>query len=387
MSRYGGFRHGWKHYIKKWTSLRTSSASSTNPPTAVTELDYTKAGGIWNLDATVQFRGEPALYEFTSHTFKSIVARGSPTGPTLAQMRSAYSGLAWAQDDNYFTSVTNGFQRWTVPQTGFYSISLGGAAGGDGLTGYAGNSTITSNLTRGALLDGIQIKLYSGDKLDIVVGVKGGSSGGAHGNENGGGGGTWIYKSTVVGGASGLLLVAGGGGGNPSATYGTSCSRSVSYGHGQTTQYSGNPGNCNGTPSIPSVGYGGTTRGGYQGGAGGGYNSDGATGGQHCAFAYGGQSYFNGLVGGTGNTCYDADNAGGFGGGGGGQLGGPGGGGGYTGGSTNGGWSSYSTYGGGGGSYIVTHTDVTSNGTATVGGNTYNYGGYPCSGFVTITKL
>jgi hypothetical protein len=42
----------------------------------------------------------------------------------------------------------------------------------------------------------------------------------------------------------------------------------------------------------------------YQGGAGGGFNTNGANGGTHCATAFGGQSFLNGGAGGTGNTCY-----------------------------------------------------------------------------------
>ena len=311
----------------------------------------------------------PSLFAFTSYTFLPIVSAGSTTGPTLNQMQSAYAGTPWIS--SYFTLGTyQGYQRWTVPQTTNYTIQAGGARGGDGTAVY--NTSITT-LSYGALITGT-FALTMGDVLEMVIGVNGGSSGGPHGNENGGGGGTFVYNVTT----NTLLLVAGGAGGVPSTTYGTSCTRNVSIGRGQSGNAGGNSSGCYTTVSSPSNGYGGNSAGSYQGAAGGGYLSAGQNGGTHCSQAIGGGAYNNGLVGGAGNSCYNSNNAGGFGGGGGGMLGSPGCGGGYTGGSGTGAWSSYSDYGGGGGSY-----NVGSSVTNTAGGNTAGSG----MGFCTITKL
>lgn len=316
---------------------------------------------------------EIPLYSFSTYTFLPIVSAGSPTGPTLVQMQTAYSGTDWITD--YFSLGSyQGYQRWTVPSTANYTIEAGGGMGGDGTAVY---STSIATKSYGATIIGT-FSLNKGDILEMVIGSKGGSSGGPHGNENGGGGGTFIYNVT----SSTLLLVAGGAGGVPSSSYGTSCTRNVSQGHGQSTQTPGNSTNCYTTVTIASGGVGGYTAGAYQGGAGGGYVGNGQNGGTHCSTAIGGQGYNNGMVGGAGNTCYNTANAGGFGGGGGGMLGTPGSGGGYNGGSNSGNWSSYSDYGGGGGSY-----NVGSSQTNTAGGNTGSNGGYVGAGYCKITKL
>lgn len=330
-------------------------------------------GGLYDLrDQNILISGGKwkgaSIYPFTSFTFTSIVAAGSNVGPTLTQMQTAYAGQPFL--NGFFSLGTyQGYQRWTVSATSSFEIEAGGAMGGD-------SASSISPRAYGALIRGT-FNLTAGHILEIVVGVKGGNNGGAHGNENGGGGGTFIRNVTT----NQLLLVAGGAGGCPSSSYGTSCSRTITTGHGQAGNAGGVSG-CDYVPTTPSLGNGGNTAGSYQGGAGGGYNSAGANGGTHCSTAIGGGGFNNGLVGGTGNSCYTSENKGGFGGGGGGNLGTPGGGGGYTGGSLGGSWSSYSNYGGGGGSY-----NIGSNPTNTTGGNTGNLGGYTGAGYCKITVL
>lgn len=299
------------------------------------------------------------LYLFSSFTFLPVVSAGSANGPSLAQIQSAYVSQTWTTNTNYLNLVNTGYQRWTVPATGIYTIDAGGGRGGDGLLYYGSNIGVYSY---GARIIGT-FKLNKGDIIEIVVGVNGNNAGGAHGNENGGGGGTFVNNVTT----GTLLLVAGGAGGMPSPTYGTSCTRIVSGGHGQASMMSGSSSGCNAsgyTATVPTLGYGGNTTGSYQGGGGGGWYGSGYAGGTHCSTAGGGGGYAAGLVGGAGNNCYDTRNNGGFGGGGGGQLGTPGGGGGYTGGSVAGAWSSASDYGGGGGSY-----NIGNNQTNITGGN------------------
>ena len=314
------------------------------------------------------------LFAFTSHTFTPGTSAGSRVGPTLSALQNAYAGTTWIS--GYFSQGSyQGYQRWTVPATGTYTIDAGGGAGGDGTAVYNSSLNTAAALTYGARIQGT-FSLTEGDVLEMVIGSKGGSSGGPHGNENGGGGGTFIKNHTT----NTLLLVAGGAGGVPSRTYGTNCTRTVSVGHGQAGNAPGSVPTCYSAVSIRSGGYGGYTAGTYMGGAGGGYSGNGANGGTHCATATGGKGYNANATGGTGNSCYNSNNNGGFGGGGGGQLSGPGGGGGYNGGSTAGRWSSWSTYGGGGGSY-----NAGTNQTNTTGGNTGNTGGYTGAGYCTIT--
>lgn len=334
-------------------------------------------GNVYNAASAPASGGAGGFANVLWHKFVPIVGRGSPTGPTSAQIVSANSGAP--------VSVTQGGhqgkQRWTVPTTGQYRFEIGGAGGGGGDTGYSGNpSLLTYGVCHGATIV-FDANLTAGDIIDIAVGVQGGSSGGAHGNENGGGGGTWVFNVTT----STMLGVAGGGGGLPSISYGPSCTRNVTtwqYGCGSDLEvptYTA----CYSTPSTPSAGYGGTTAGTYMGGAGGGYLTNGANGGTHCSQAIGGKSWGNGLIGGAGNSCYNSDNAGGFGGGGGGQLGSPGAAGGYTGGRASGRWSSYSTFGGGGGSYVHPTCTVVSK---TAGGNIGTKGGLAEAGYCEVYR-
>ena len=312
-----------------------------------------------------------ALFDFSSFTFLSIVGRGSRQGPNSSQMSSEYSGQPWASQ--YFKQGDyQGYQVWTVPEDGNYTIEVGGAGGGRDLS-YG-----QSNLW-GAKITGT-FALTKETELSMVVGVGGNQYYSPHGHECGGGGGSFVVNKT----SSSPLIIAGGGGGSAGgASWGWSCGRPTSWGYGQSGEYGGRP-TCYYNPSQPSPGYGGNTSGGYMGGAGGGYLTGGQTGGGHCCTAYGGQGYNNGMVGGQGNCCYtnSDQNAGGFGGGGGGQLSGPGAGGGWTGGCTSGQWSSGATHGGGGGSY-----NAGTNAQAQQGGNSSSEGGqYSGNGYIKITK-
>jgi uncharacterized protein (TIGR02145 family) len=235
-------------------------------------------------------------------------------------------------------------QQWIVPE-GVTEITIEafGAQGGGG-----SSNSLVGGL--GARMSGT-FAVTPGQVLDILVGEQGrtgGATSDPHGNENGGGGGSFV----VLDADNTPLLIAGGGGGGPSTIYGTACSRDVNMAHGQITE-NGSGTNCYSSANGGSNGNGGSTAGnGYQGGAGGGFNSDGQNGWAHCGTPQGGRSYLNGGAGGTSSSCYSSNGArGGFGGGGAGELGSPGGGGGYSGGAASGNWSSYSSYGGGGGSF------------------------------------
>lgn len=344
-----------------------------------------KDPGIYTLKNVFNSKSDPGSGGGSSfsntlwHTFMPVVSRDDFNGPTGAMMAVAYPNAPVVITEG----AHRGKQRWTVPATGTYRFELGGAGGGDGSTGYAGNSSLlTYGVCHGAQII-FDVVLTAGHQIEIAVGVQGGSSGGAHGNENGGGGGTWVYNYTT----STLLGVAGGGGGLPSSPYGNNCTKNITtwqQGCGSDLEVPDYT-NCNSAPAVPTAGYGGTTAGSYMGGAGGGYLSNGANGGTHCSTAIGGQSWGNGLVGGAGNTCYNSASMGGFGGGGGGQLGGPGGGGGYTGGRSSAAWSSFSNFGGGGGSY-VNETAGCIVVSKTRGGNTGTKGGAAEMGYCEVYR-
>jgi hypothetical protein len=318
--------------------------------------------GIPNSGATISIshfygKAKPSsggLYAFSTHTFTNAGATGR-TGPIISQVRSAYSGATWAQNNSYLSMTTQGIQLWTVPATGSYTITCAGAKGGNN----------TSSGGSGAIMTGT-FSFTSGDIVSILVGQVGNNGISASGNcAGGGGGGTFvIYNGSP-------LIIAGGGGGAP---YGANAGGNASSG-------------ANGVNGPGSGGTGGTSGSGATGGSdgsgggnnGGGYSGNGSGGG---GYTYAGGISLNGsayVIGGTGGYATAYGNPwGGFGGGACSYVanatfaGGGGGGGGYSGG---GGGVGYGWGGGGGGSL-----NNGSNQTNTSGANSGN-------GYVTITKV
>ena len=137
------------------------------------------------------------LYPFTSHIFTNCGVTGR-LGPTLAQMQSAYADVAWAQNTSFLSQgAYQGYQKWTVPETGVYLIEAIGAAGGNA-TGYS------SLPGRGAKAQAT-LSLQKGECLIIIVG----QSGGYAPLVGGGGGGSFVIRES----GNVPLVVAGGGGG------------------------------------------------------------------------------------------------------------------------------------------------------------------------------
>jgi hypothetical protein len=273
------------------------------------------------------------LYSFTSHTFTNASATGA-TGPTLAQVQSAYSGQTWAQSTTNL-NVSGGIQLWTVPSTKTYTITARGARGGK-----MGSYSLGGGF--GAIISA-SFSLTQGEKLYLVVGQMGNDGG----TGSGGGGGSWVVRENGT-----LLLVAGGGGGaghdlgwGAGGSITTSANNS-SGGHGcNTTSTTGNGGGAGLTGPDNVYNYSGA------GGGGAGWLSNGSAAGNGS----GGIRYSSGAQGGAQSV------AGGFGGGGGAGGGGyaGGGGGGYTG-------------GGGGNDFIWGNTSAT---TGPVAGSTNSWGG------------
>ncbi len=239
-------------------------------------------------------------------------------GPTSAMCLASYNGSREYSE----TSVTSGFQKWTVPFDGTYLITAYGAQGWHPVT-----STYKGGL--GARI-GAEFSLKAGDTLEIIVGQHGTTDG----CSSGGGGGSFVY-----GPRGSVMLAAGGGGGLRVSAGKNGCPGTITE-NGTVGSGSSPTGGC--SPSSSTIKLGGAVSGSTWGSGGAGVSGDGATDTSGKGGGSGGKSYASGWVGG-GSTSVPA--FGGFGGGGSGNGScGGGGGGGYSGGG--GGF-----VGGGGGSF------------------------------------
>ena len=266
---------------------------------------------------------------------------------------------------NYFFQ---GYQVWTIPQTGTYEIETAGSRAGyvSGMESYAATGQGAIVRGRFSLTGGLTLILISYSSNLLIAA--------------GGGGGGSNFLSTLYAGQNGQTTTSGGNG---------------VYGNG----VGGSGGNGGGTWTLGQQ---------YWGGCGAGWSTDGQNGngstthpfGQTTTSGEGGYTYSGGFYGGDynytwGNPTAYASTRGGFGGGGGGNgLIGGGAGGGYSGGGV-GGSGIYSDSAGGGGSYILSSASsvATSNGqyagSSTFNGNsitnlsTYNN----AIGYIKITKL
>jgi hypothetical protein len=320
-----------------------------------------------------------ALFNFSIHTFTTGGNVGR-FGPTITDLRNAYTSQTWAQNAQYFfEGRAQGYQVFRVPVDGIYEIEVAGARGQSSSTGL-GNGL-------GAIVRG-RFTLSQNALLEMVVGQLAGNAGSDNPSNSfaGGSGGSFvgIYNT------SNPLIVAGGGGG----TYSTLAMGSLSFSNGSTRRrghvYTGySPADYN--SNMPAAGQGGY---GYHGGGGGGFLSAGQpypgnSGSAVMTTAGGGQQTTHGasFIGGsvdnaagtwyaTGGNATIVSSSGGFGGGGGGHSGNntAGGGGGYTGGM--GGQTSLGgSYGSGlgGGSYIdPAATDVATSDGQYDGSGTFN---------------
>ena len=309
--------------------LQIGASTSTNQAvkyyTAGTPLTGLVSGNTYFLkNVTATFAGTQALYSITgnTHTFTNAGVTGR-LGPTIAQMRSAYTG-ATAWSGTYLQQGSfQGYQDWIVPISGVYDFTVSGASGFNG-SGAGGTGL-------GARVKG-RVTLTKGEIITIAVGQVGEapSAGGIYG---GSGGGTFVVRKA----GNEPLFVAGGGSAEAGATAGR---------NGSLTELGGaGSGGIAGT----SAGDGGSAVGGRSGG-GGGFNSRG----QDSSVAEkGGGSFLEGLV--AEDNGIRTGGNGGFGGGASSDAqatGQSGGGGGYSGGA-GGRNTTPATVGGGGGSYIT----------------------------------
>jgi hypothetical protein len=320
--------------------------------------------GYGFVDRIFYFITDNSLYTFTSFTFTNAGATGKD-GPTLSDLQNTYTD-PWTGDTNYLNMTTQGFQLWTVPQTGTYEFSVVGANGGDAITTYRGGYS--------RILTG-RINLNVNDVIIICVGQKGTNASANNSNAGSGGGGTFVVKNTTP---LTPLIVSGGGGG------GAYTAEPVNYSHQngydvRTDNYS-TTGTGTTHKNNGDGGDYGTTGNSHFGGGGGGFNSNGA-GDPITTYVQGGRGFSNGLVGGLNLSTADYGNGnGGFGGGGASWADNyaarAGGGGGYSG--AMGGRYSTGYSGGAGGNYFDT---------SLVSNRTYGSLSTTDHGYVTVTLV
>jgi len=184
------------------TNLRSSDAvttmktKTTMPTTMTTTMKTTTQQPTTTIIPTTTMI--PGLYDFTSHTF-TTAGKSGPIGPTLDEVRNAYSGVSWAKNSDYLNMTTQGIQEWKVPSTGTYTIRAVGAAGGDSIDGNKGGKGIDISTS---------ITLNKGEIIKILVGQKGITANSNNTNAPGGGGGTFVIRGNNI-----PIIVAGGGGG------------------------------------------------------------------------------------------------------------------------------------------------------------------------------
>jgi hypothetical protein len=250
-------------------------------------------------------------------------------------MKSAYGVSGWWQTEANFNEVLGkqGFQLWTVPKTGTYTIKAYGASGQRRQSG--------SQYGYGAWTQG-DFSLTRGEKLVIIVGqyydhTITGITISDHNNAGGGGGASWVLKEDYGGSGatpSSLYLVAGGGGGE-TAHNGSGFSHAVSdAGYSQASLV---------TPPGTAA-----AAGQWDAGGGASYGIDGLGAGDFSPTSPSkGLRPYNGADGGNqGYSSSTYNNDGGFGGGGGSGAHAGGGGGGYVGGQAAANYAGGGGYGG-----------------------------------------
>tara|TARA_R110002153_G_scaffold253753_1_gene411934 strand:+ start:49 stop:1572 length:1524 start_codon:yes stop_codon:yes gene_type:complete len=303
------------------------------------------------LDRTFSIVGSTSLYAFSSPMEFTNAGATGYAGPTLSQLRSAYSPT-WTDNSNYLNVTTQGYQLWTVPETGSYTIEAIGAKGGDqdgnGSGGVGG---------RGAKMKGT-FSLTINEVITILVGQQGTWAARNSGGRSGGGGGTFVANSVNAP----LIVAAGGGGWGGSGGNGKHGQASLTGLTGNYTSSSaaqpGSSGQANSNTGNGGWGSGGAAFYSNPGHDPNMYNG-------HTTTYYRASAFVNSGTGAYGDPGPSPN--GGFGGGGGGAGNGGGGGGGWSGGGNS---------GGSGGSV--------NNGVALIASSGYNSTGH---GSVIITKI
>ncbi len=174
---------------------------------------------------------EAPLYDFTDAYFtvsRAITNAYSSDahryGPTQTQVRGWLSGSSngggshsWA--NTYVDVPTQGYQRWTIPKTGKYTITARGA--------HSGHTDSPDDYMRGVTVVA-DFNLTQGEKLILVAGQGVPDYDGDH--CNGGAGASWVMSGDAIGTCIPLIVANGAGGdtsdgnakGQPNTTLGSS---------------------------------------------------------------------------------------------------------------------------------------------------------------------
>jgi hypothetical protein len=265
-----------------------------------------------------QLSGTPALYEFTEAYFtvsRTLTNSYSSTthryGPTQTQVRSWLSGTSngggnhsWA--NTYVDCPQDGYQRWTIPKTGKYTITARGA--------HSGHTDSPDDYMRGVTVIA-DFNLVAGEKLILAVGQGVPNYDGDH--CNGGAGASWVMSGDAIGTCIPLIVANGAGGDTsdgsakvqPNTTLGSSITVTPTSGEGGGSGVTGK--------QTTPVNSGSTVGRGSQNASrpnSGGWLSDGGDAG---VTGCGGHGFRNNLIGGTRSNS--TAGYGGFGGGSGGE--------------------------------------------------------------------
>lgn len=313
-------------------ALTGAASALATPYTYRVPLFGVRAGvNIGNQGTIIDVPPPPPPATMSTVSFSTCGQTGR-FGPTLAACQSAYASQPDIVASLAMTGY-QGYQEWTVPTTGSYTLTAAAAGGGSAPPYNTGG--------RGAIIRA-KFNLSAGTVLQVIVGQPGIDAQviAAGVTDGGGGGGSFIFNKT----GNAILLAAGGGGG-------------ANYFSQNGTTYYGNGGDGS-TGSLPPAPPAGVTYGSVGNGEpGAGLNTDGALPGQWPTTFTIAHGFKTGAVGGV-STAATVNRFGGFGGGGGAHgyncIGG-GGGGGFSGGQ---GAAACGGGGGGGTNYNVAATNM-----------------------------
>jgi hypothetical protein len=309
------------------SSVKYDNQQAVKYYTDSTPINGLVSGGTYFVKNELTGLGGSSLYEFSDFTFTTGGVTGQ-TGPTIEQLRSAYSSADWR--NAYLAQGTfQGYQDWTVPEDGVYEFTVKGAPGRQGRALGGG----------GAIIRG-RVRLNKNEIITIVCGQRGALPDAAITYPGSSGASFVVRKNGNI-----PLFVAGGGSSSSNTLNGLNAVTTNNGGASNRGLTGGTSGN--GSPGRSS------------GGGGGGFFSAGG----NSTYGTGGLGFNNGLVGGNPSNTGNGGR-GGFGGGGGADgsnFGNPGGAGGYSGGASQDG--AFGVTGGGGSFVLATATNVaTSNG-------------------------
>ncbi len=272
------------------SSVKYANQQAVRYLTNSTPITGLVSGSVYYVRNQLTGLGGSALYEFTNFEFTSGGVTGR-FGPTIEQLRTAYSSAAWRNTYLSQDGVNQGYQNWIVPEDGVYEFNVKGAPGRQGRALGGG----------GAIVQG-RVRLTKGETITIVVGQRGELP--TSGNTwPGSSGASWVVRKS----GNIPLFVAGGGSSSGNTTPGLNAVTTSNGGTSSTGQLGGTNGNGAPAPAI--------------GGGGGGFLSNGGNGtqvtGPHAGG--GGIGFPSGLAGGLRSQDSTASGNGGFGGGGGGN--------------------------------------------------------------------